>query len=301
MNHQIYLYGMTVWSTIHKLSNEYPAADTYGEIAETFTVPGGETMNAAMLLSALGVRVRIDGPHFGKGSGPGLREFAAKYGIDVSGVTGDANWNGLMDYVLVDGHTRTVFGYFADYFSGKTRRWDAPDPEAVARSKAVGIDPFFQKESIQAAELCEAKGVPYVTIDCPYDSYLHAHSAATVVSREFRESNYPGRGDDELFAEFQKGGRGLTVFTSGKGDIRYGRKESGEKKRTPFLVTVKSTLGAGDTFRAGILFGMYKGWDDDECVRFASGLAGLLCTRMPIAGNTPGLDEVMAFMEKEER
>jgi sugar/nucleoside kinase (ribokinase family) len=62
------------------------------------------------------------------------------------------------------------------------------------------------------------------------------------------------------------------------------------------VVEAKSTLGAGDTFRAGIVYGILRELSDGDCVRFASGLATLLCTRLPIADNVPALSEVEAFL-----
>jgi sugar/nucleoside kinase (ribokinase family) len=61
-------------------------------------------------------------------------------------------------------------------------------------------------------------------------------------------------------------------------------------------VSVKSTLGAGDAFRAGVVFALLRGLDDDRVVRFAAGLAALVCTRLPIADNLPTLAEVEAFL-----
>ena len=36
----VYVYGMTVLSTIHQLRDRYPAADTYQEIQKTVVMPG---------------------------------------------------------------------------------------------------------------------------------------------------------------------------------------------------------------------------------------------------------------------
>ena len=38
----VYLYGMTVLSTIHRLKCPYPEADSYQEIDRTHVVPGGD-------------------------------------------------------------------------------------------------------------------------------------------------------------------------------------------------------------------------------------------------------------------
>ena len=45
----VYVYGMTVLSTIHKLKGDYPKADTYQEIEQTFIMPGGEAANSAVV------------------------------------------------------------------------------------------------------------------------------------------------------------------------------------------------------------------------------------------------------------
>src|SRR5207253_462277 len=65
MKLDVYLYGMTVLSTIHRCASVLPPADGYAEIVETHVCPGGEAMNGAMLLSGLGLRVGIGGPHWG--------------------------------------------------------------------------------------------------------------------------------------------------------------------------------------------------------------------------------------------
>jgi sugar/nucleoside kinase (ribokinase family) len=54
-NADVYLYGMTVLSTIHQLKAKFPSADGYQEIIRTFVIPGGEAANCAIVLSNLGV------------------------------------------------------------------------------------------------------------------------------------------------------------------------------------------------------------------------------------------------------
>jgi sugar/nucleoside kinase (ribokinase family) len=292
-----YLYGMTVLSTIHRCAAVLPLADGYTEIVETHVCPGGEAMNAAMLLSGLGLRVGIGGPHWGSATRDVLHRYAQRYQIDVTGVTVDQSFAGLRDLVLVGGAERAVLGWFGDYFSDPARRWGEPDASAIAGARVVAIDPYFPGGSEQAGRLARAAAKPYVTIDCPYDSELHQHAAATVISREHRRSHYPAVADEQLFFEYSARGAGLTIFTAGNGTIRFGRAGAASELLPVFPVSVKSTLGAGDSFRAGIVFGVLRGFDDRQCVRFASGLAALSCTRLPIADNVPTLVEVEAFLD----
>jgi sugar/nucleoside kinase (ribokinase family) len=106
--------------------------------------------------------------------------------------------------------------------------------------------------------------------------------------------------DDELFARYVDAGQGLCIFTSGKAKIRYARRAAESHAMLPHDVPVTSSLGAGDTFRAGVVYGLLQGFSDHDCVRFASGLAALLCTRFPIADNVPSLGEVQAFLNARD-
>lgn len=297
MQLDVYVYGMTVLSTIHRCAAELPLTGGYAEITETHVCPGGEAMNAAMLLSGLGLRVGVAGPHWGATTHDVLHDYARRYQIDVSGVTFDPTFAGLRDLVLVGGVERAVLGWFGDYFSDSARRWGEPDANAIAGARVVAIDPYFPGASDQAARFARAAHKPYVTIDCPYDSELHQHAAATVISREYRRRQYPAAADDALFGEYTSRSAGLSVFTAGSEAIRFGRAGAVSQQSPAFRVSVKSTLGAGDTFRAGVVFGVLRGFDDRQCVRFASGLAALSCTRLPIADNVPSLADVEAFLD----
>jgi sugar/nucleoside kinase (ribokinase family) len=294
----VYLYGMTVLSTIHKIAGAFPPLDAYGEIAESYLVPGGETMNAAIVLSQLGLVTAIGGPFFGSVSEPVLRRYAGRYGIDVTRVTTDPSWPGVRDLVLVDDRHRTVFGWFGSYFSDGQKRWDKPDAAACQAAGMVSIDPYFGEESELAARCCVEASKAYVTIDCPFDGFLHRHAAATVVSREFRKQHYPGVAEAQLLDRYREAGPGLVVFSAGSDELLFGRAGAPPQRLAPFQVPVKSTLGAGDVFRAGMVYGLHRGYGDRETVRFAAALAAVSCTRMPIADHPPTLPEIQTLLSR---
>jgi sugar/nucleoside kinase (ribokinase family) len=293
--HDVYLYGMTLLSSIHKLVGAFPELDTYAEIAESYQVPGGETMNAAMVLSNLGLSTKIGGPKFGARTDAELRRYGAKYGIDMASVTTDAAYPGVMDLVLVDERHRTVFGQFERYFQHPEHRWDEPDPEGIACASIVSIDPYFGRSSERAAVLSAKAGKPYVTIDCPFDGPLHQGAAATVISGEFRKQHYPHVDEEALFSRYLES-PGLTIFSAGLAEIRHGR--SGRRGRgiQPFRTETVSTLGAGDVFRAGVIYGLVRSLEDGQIVSFASALAAVACRRMPIADYPPDLDAVETLL-----
>lgn len=288
----VYLYGMTVYSTVHLLEGEYPEPDTYGEIRKTFHIPGGETGNSAIVLSQMGLKTKIDGPYLGTETKEGILDFCKKYGIDCTGMHYDHTFDGVQDLVLVGGDTRTIFGKFGSYFR-EGGRWTDFDREAVLASQIVSIDPFFEKISNNLAVFCHENGKPYVTIDCPPESFLQKHAAAIVVSNEYIGSTFKGEEIESLFNRYVDSSDGLVIFTFGSKEILYGRKGSGIKRLKPFKIEVAGTLGAGDTFRGGVVYGVLKGMSDTDTVKFAAATAACVCKRFPMAFNPPELKEIL--------
>ena len=76
----------------------------------------------------------------------------------------------------------------------------------------------------------------------------------------------------------------------------YGRKGQPMRRMKPFSVEVRSTLGAGDTFKAGCVFGLLHGMGDDELVRFASACSAIAISRFPLPLNPPTLKEVKMLL-----
>jgi sugar/nucleoside kinase (ribokinase family) len=292
---EVYVFGQITLSTIHKLAGRFPDADGYGEIERSFLCPGGQGMNAAMVLSGLGLKVAIGGPNWGTETASVLDRYAERYGIDTRGITRDKGYAGVRDLVFVDDGHRTVFGRFRALHAEDPHRWCEPDGTAIRAASVAAIDPYFGSSSEAAARLASEAGVPYVTIDCPYDGYLHKHASVTVVSREYWQHTYAGQTAGELISAYAKQSSGLTIFTAGSGLIQFARHGKPVAELEPFRVEAISTLGAGDTFRAGVVFGVLKGWADEPVVRFAAALAAILCTRLPIADNVPTLAEVSAL------
>lgn len=287
----VYLYGMTVFSTVYLLEGSYPEPDSYGEIRKTYRIPGGETGNSAIILSRCGLEAKIDGPFLGSETRDGISSFCQRFGVDCSGMVYDPSYEGLQDMVLVDRETRTVFGSFGSYFT-EGKRWSDFDKEAVLSSRIVSIDPFFGEVSQRLAVFCHRNGKPYVTIDCEPGSELQRHAAAVVISNEYIRNRFTGTDIDALYNSYTEAGDGLVILTFGSKDMLYGRKGSEMKRLPPFKVDVAGTLGAGDTFRGGVVYGVLNGYGDTDTVKFAAATAACVCRRFPMAFDPPTLEEI---------
>ncbi len=287
----VYLYGMTVYSTVHILHGDYPEADSYAEIKQTYLIPGGETGNSAIVLSQCGLNVKIDGPYLGTKTKEGILHYCRRFGIDCTGMVYDQEFDGVSDMVIVDSSTRTVFGRFGGYFR-EGKRWSNFDKNAAMASKVVSIDPFFGEISKNLAIFCHQVKKPYVTIDCEPDSDLHRYASATVISNEFIRNSFKETDIDELFSRYTEAGDGLVIFTFGSRDIIFGRKGGSVQKFTPYRVNAVGTLGAGDTFRGGVVYGILKGLSDTDTVRFAAATAACVCRRFPMVLDPPCIEEI---------
>lgn len=300
MNYDVYMHGQVLGTHSFILKGEFLQPDEYSEIEAKHFLPGGETGTAATVLASFGVGVRIDGTHIGTEVAPLLKEFYKDKSVDLSSLYFDTEYEGLMDYVVIAGIVRSPMGVFQSlYEQGAKKRWNMPKEDDIANCKVAGIDPYFMEETQNAAELCVKHNKPYITIDSRHDSYLHQHCAVNVVSKECANSEeYKDKSIDEIYGLLTNNTDGLVIITRGEKEILYGRKGQSMKKMQPFSVEVKSTLGAGDTFKAGCIYGLLNNMSDDELVRFASACSAIAISRFPLPLNPPTIEEVEELLNR---
>lgn len=292
----VYIYGMTVLSTIHQLKGKFPAADGYQEIAQTYVMPGGEAANAAIVLQHLGISAQLDGCLMGEVTAKPLIEYLNARSVDCSLMTYRGDFPGWRDIVFCDGASRTVFGWFGDYLFGGQKLWTEPSEDAIRTARCVALDPFFPGASERVAELCRQHGIDYVTIDCKWDTSLAQDARVLVCSQEFIRNNYSNADPAWLFEQYRQVCNGLLIFTFGSQGAWYATAETRRKTLPAYPIEVVDTLAAGDSFRAGVVYGLLNEMPDDELVRFASATAAMVCTRFPSVAQPPTLDEIRALM-----
>lgn len=298
MNYEVYMHGQVLGTHSFLLKGEFLQPDEYSEIKAKYFLPGGETGTAATVLSSLGVSVKIDGTHIGTEVAPLLKEFYKDKTVDLSSLYFDPDYEGLMDYVVIAGLVRSPMGVFQSlYEPDAIRRWNMPKEEDIKNCKVAAIDPFFLEETQTVAELCVKHNKPFVTIDCHHDSFLHKHCAVNVVSKECTGSEqYKDKSIEEIYELLTDNTDGLVIITRGEKEMIYGRTGQPMKTIKPFSVQVKSTLGAGDTFKAGCIYGLLHDMSDDEIVRFASACSAIAISRFPLPLNPPTMEEVKELL-----
>ncbi|MBE5788300.1 MAG: carbohydrate kinase family protein [Clostridiales bacterium] len=298
--HDVYLFGQVLGTHSFLLKNGFLQPDEYSEIAEQYFLPGGETGTAATVLASLGVSVLMDGTWIGRSVAPMLKDFYEDKTVDLSSLCFTED-TGVMDYVVIAGLVRSPMGRFQTLFASGKRWWSIPREEDIAGCKAAAVDPYFGAESLRAAQLCRKHQVPFVTIDSPHGSVLHRQAAVNVVSKECTAEHYAGMEPEEILELMQRETDGLTILTQGGRDMLYARKGEAIHRMKPFSVTVRSTLGAGDTFKAGCVYGLLHGMPDEELVRFASACSAISISRFPLPLNPPKMEEVQSLIANTPR
>lgn len=293
---EVYLFGQILGTHSFLLKDGFLQPDEYSEIKEQYFLPGGETGTAATVLDSLGVSVRMDGTWIGTAVAPMLNGFYKEKNVDLSLIHYMDDDPGVMDYVVIAGLVRSPMGRFQTLFSSGKRWWNMPEEDDMAGCRVAAIDPFFGEATLTASDICHKKNIPYVTIDSPHTSPLHKMAAVNVVSKECTSEHYKGMTADEIMELMKKETDGLTIITQGDGEMLYARKDEEIHRMKPFDVEVRSTLGAGDTFKAGCVYGLLKGMKDEELVRFASACSAIAISRFPLPLNPPRLDEVKSLI-----
>ena len=151
-------------------------------------------------------------------------------------------------------------------------------------------------ESQDVARLCQKHHKDYVTIDNRFDSVIAKGARAIVCSREFLDREYPGVEYQALLKQYQSNCSGLIIFTFGSRPVLFASAGKAIETFQPYQITVVDTLAAGDTFRAGVVYGILEGWPDLEVVRFASATATVSCLCFPSVYEPPTLAEITELM-----
>lgn len=296
---KVYSFGILTPSELYRTDGEFPRENGYAELIDSFMMTGGEACNTSIVLSKLDVDVTLDGLWLG--DNPKAQKMLSvlnSYRIDTTLLTIKSDYKNVEEIVIASGDSRTIFASYSKLFQGK-RLWNNPHIEAILDADMVCIDPFLGVESTQAAAVCVKHNKPYVTVDCEFDSYIAENAACNILSSEFLDRVYPNTDRTSLMNNYQQYANGIVVFTSGKKNILYSS-TSETNEFTPYTVEALDTTGAGDSFRAGMMYGLLQNYPIKKCIAFASVLAAYICQSFPGVLHAPTMDELVQFARKNK-
>ena len=291
--HEVYAYGMIAPSTLIVLDDDYPPPGGYAEIAGVHPSFGGEAAGGAYVLARLGVGTKLDGTWLGNDQSSSFAiDALSGAGVDCRAIR--RGTKSVTEVVVSAADARTVLGTYEQLSTDRT--WNAPSEEDVRSSRIVCLDPFLGDESLQVARWCVDANIPYVTVDATPGSDIAQRAEVLVVSEEFATREFGPHEPHELLATYAERCRGLVILTHGSEPVVYGRRGGQAQELAPYPIVVRDTTGAGDSFRAGAIYAMLNGADDEQLVRTASAVAALVCEGFPGVLNSPSEMELSEFL-----
>ncbi len=263
---------------------------------------GGEAARVAVALAAWGLRVLIVGNYIGADrKGEFILDELARYpAIATRCVLQHPNVVTPFSRLLVtpDGD-RSRIAYWYD---------DTPKTELTAemmrQARVLSVDAYGRAERDRAADIAKSLDKPVISADAIWPQHpLAGLSSVVVISNVWLHANFPGVFEYDHALELQAQGAGVVIITDGAHPVLVVRADGSAFGMEPYEIGgIVDTSGAGDLFKAGLIYGWLKPeWPLEQKVRFACAAAGLNCSRNHMKDPPPSLDEIAALMKAQPR
>lgn len=273
MNPEVIVYGTICLDRFIRVNGDgKPLSDGVQEM------PGGEAFNSATALAGWGVRVLLIGTTIGDDTESVLLRRLLDFhplGVPRDFIPDSAEAVTPVCTVSVypDGERKMNGRGYAQAIA------PPPLPDAILQNRPVYVcDPNLRSPATEAALRAAAFGCPMVAMDFAAVPEVVAVSRILVTSREMLAKQGISGEPSALARHLNADGAQTAIITCGpEGGVVCDRDE-GEFAFPAFrLPNTVDTTGAGDAFRAGLTFGLLRGWELREIIRFAAAAAALHC------------------------
>jgi sugar/nucleoside kinase (ribokinase family) len=263
---------------------------------------GGEALKVAMPLARWGLSVLVVGNVIGEDRKAELicAELAGYPTIDTRYVRRYSSVVTPFSRVLVtpDGERSRIAYHYEQ----------TPKEElthAIMRQgRLLSVDAYGRDERDRAARVSRDLGKPVISADAIWPQYpLAGLSDAVIISAVWLQTNFPGVYEYDHALELQAMGAGVVIITDGPRPVLVVPVDGSVFDVEPYRVDrVVDTSGAGNVFKAGIIYGwLQPGWSLEHKVNFACAAAGLYCRREQGSEPQPSLEEIAALMRAQPR
>lgn len=265
-------------------------------------LPGGEAFNTAVALAGWNVPVALTGTALG--SDPEADTLRALLDDPMLGLPRTLVPD--IAHAITPVCTIRVFPNGEKQMRGRGfKNAVAPpplSPDLLAARPLVAVDPNLGQAAVQAALDAARAGCPVVAMDCEHEPRIVRTCRILVTSREWLQ-----RHDKTTLTEadarrtverlVKDGGAPTAIITLGTDGCIVADREQ-ETFATPAVSVpnVVDTTGAGDTFRAGLCYGLLQNWPLRRTVHFASAAGALHCTVWGGGSRFP-LDRVLTLAD----
>jgi len=275
---------------------EYPARGSKVAFRDAHILPGGQVATAIAACQQWGLSTRYVGKVGDDHAGRLHRDEFDRLGVEAHLLIAK-NCKSQQAFIIVDDTGERTVLWKRDkrvaLRSGELQR------EWITDAKALHVDGHDTEAAATAAEWARASGIPVVAdLDELYPGVeaLLKNLDYFVASRDI-----PGRitGESDLRKSLpevhKRYGFRLTAATLGEEGVLAW---NGARfyYAAAYCVKVVDTIGAGDTFHAGFIYGLLQGWPLQRQLDFGCAAAALNCAGMGARGGIQGVARIEELM-----
>ena len=275
---------------------EYPARGSKVAFRDAHILPGGQVATAIAACQQWGLSTRYVGKVGDDHAGRLHRDEFDRLGVEAHLLIAK-NCKSQQAFIIVDDTGERTVLWKRDkrvaLRSGELQR------EWITDAKALHVDGHDTEAAATAAEWARASGIPVVAdLDELYPGVeaLLKNLDYLVASRDI-----PGRitGESDLRKSLpevhKRYGFRLTAATLGEEGVLAW---NGARfyYAAAYCVKVVDTIGAGDTFHAGFIYGLLQGWPLQRQLDFGCAAAALNCAGMGARGGIQGVARIEELM-----
>lgn len=285
---------------------------------------GGSPANIAVGVTHHGLKAGFIGKVSDDQFGDFVTEYFDAQAIDTSHVTRCTNGEKIgLTFTEMLSPSESHILMYRNCIADLQLSVDDIDPDYIASAKMLLVSGTALAESpsreaaIKAALVARQVGTP-VVFDIDYRAYnwksadeisiyySYVANLADIIMGSREEFDLtealirPGMTDEQSAAYWQQRNAKIVVIKHGmEGSTAYC--DDGERfSIKPFPVTARKGFGGGDGYGSGFLYGLFQGWDIQDCLEFGSAEASMMVRANNCSDALPDPDEVRAFIAEEK-
>jgi sulfofructose kinase len=271
------------------------AHDEYDEL-------GGEALRVAIPLATWGLRVLVVGNWIGTDHKAEfiLRELERYPAIDIRYLQQHPNIATPFTRTLLtpDGERSRIAYHFDQVPKVELTQ------EIMARGQILSVDAYGRGERDRAAAVARGLGKVVISADAIWPQYpLASISDVLIISNDWLQGNFPGVYEYDHALDLQAMGAGVVIITDGARPVLVVRPDGSPFGVEAYCIDgIAATAGAGDLFKAGIIYGWLRPeWSLERKVQFACAASGLYCQRERGVDVPPSLESIEGLMRAQPR
>jgi sulfofructose kinase len=287
--------GLNATDTLIPLP-QYPPRGSKVSFHDAYVLPGGQVATAIAACQRWGLRTRYVGKVGDDPAATLHRDEFTRLGVETHLLTAKGCKSQQAFIIVDDTGERTVL-WKRD--KRLTLRPDELERGWITSARVLHVDGHDTEAAAAAAGWARAAGVPVVAdLDELYPGVeaLLGNLDYFVASRDI-PSRITGESDlrKSLPAVHQRYGFRLTAATLGEEGVLAW---DGTKFHyaAAYCVEVVDTIGAGDMFHAGFIYGLLQGWELQRQLEFGCAAAALNCTGMGARGGIQPVARIEALV-----